>query len=128
MTEEAAMYRQQDNLIKARIEAKNNLENYVYSLRNTLQDSTVRSNLNESDKKILEDAVQETLRWLELNADVASKNEFDERQKRLHNLCREVLNKTYRGTGMSLLPEGPLKYVYTQHHPNGHGLSEDEFF
>jgi L1 cell adhesion molecule like protein len=111
MIEEAAMYRQQDNLIKARIEAKHNLENYIYTLRNTLREPTVKNNLSDSDRKILEEAIQENLKWLELNSETANKTEFEKRQKNLHNLCREIFTKMCQGSDMSLLPKGPLRYV-----------------
>jgi len=32
------MYKDEDNIIRKKIEAKNNLENYAYSVRNTIKD------------------------------------------------------------------------------------------
>jgi Hsp70 protein len=42
MVEEAERYKAEDEVNKQRIEAKNGLENYSYSMRNTLNDAKVR--------------------------------------------------------------------------------------
>merc|ERR1712118_539891 len=51
MVEEAEQYRAEDNDHKECIEAKNSLENYAYSMRNSLKDEKVAAGLNADDKK-----------------------------------------------------------------------------
>lgn len=50
-----------------RIEAKNGLENYAYSMRNTIKDDKVADKLSADDKSKIEKAVEDTLHWLENN-------------------------------------------------------------
>lgn len=52
MVEEAEKYKHEDEETKARIEAKNNLENYAYNIRNTIKDEKLKDKINESEKKI----------------------------------------------------------------------------
>ncbi|RHY96578.1 hypothetical protein DYB35_014086, partial [Aphanomyces astaci] len=50
---------------KLRVEAKNGLENYAYNLRNTLNVEKLQGKLDEADKKVMEDKVTETIKWLD---------------------------------------------------------------
>eukprot|EP00611_Tribonema_gayanum_P006477 TRINITY_DN1575_c0_g1_i2.p1 TRINITY_DN1575_c0_g1~~TRINITY_DN1575_c0_g1_i2.p1 ORF type:complete len:596 (+),score=258.26 TRINITY_DN1575_c0_g1_i2:62-1789(+) len=50
MVEEAERYKAEDEVNKQRIEAKNGLENYAYSMRNTLNDPKVSEKMDAGDK------------------------------------------------------------------------------
>merc|ERR1712188_269676 len=52
MVQEAVKYKSEDDTHKERIEAKNSLENYAYSMRNTLKDDkgTDSTNLSAEEK------------------------------------------------------------------------------
>ena len=83
MIEEAEMFLEADKAQKERIDARNSLENYVYSLRNTVEDSEKLGNkISESDKQTVKDAISEVQSWVEANMS-AEKYEFEERQKQL---------------------------------------------
>lgn len=53
MLAEAEKYKEEDEKEAARITAKNALESYAYSLRNTLNDSKVDEKLEAADKEAL---------------------------------------------------------------------------
>jgi len=53
MVREADQYKKDDEKQKDRIEAKNALENYSYSLRNTIRDDKIASKLSTEDKDAL---------------------------------------------------------------------------
>ena len=83
MIEEAEMFHEADKAQKERIDARNSLENYVYSLRNTVEDPEKLGNkISESDKQTVKDAISEAQSWIEVNMS-AEKHEFEERQKQL---------------------------------------------
>lgn len=42
MVEEAERYKAEDDVQKQRVEGKNSLENYAYSMRNTINEDKVR--------------------------------------------------------------------------------------
>merc|ERR1712178_299324 len=51
MVAEAEKYKQADEVQKAKIEAKNALENYCFSMRNTLEEEKIKAVVSEDDKK-----------------------------------------------------------------------------
>ena len=64
MVQEAEKFRHEDEQNAARIQAKNSLENYYYSLKNSLNDEKLAGKIEESDKKTVMDKIEETIKWL----------------------------------------------------------------
>jgi len=60
LVKEAEKYKNEDELIKKKVEAKNGLENYTYSIRNTLNDEKLKDKFSADEKKTIEDAVKAT--------------------------------------------------------------------
>lgn len=67
MLAEAEKYKEEDEAEAARISAKNGLESYAYSLRNSLSDDKVGDKLEPGDKEKLKKAIDETVEWLDGN-------------------------------------------------------------
>merc|ERR1711904_384371 len=67
MVAEAEKYKSEDEDHRKKIEAKNSLENYCYSMRNTLKDSKFEGKISADDKKAIEDKCEETISWLDSN-------------------------------------------------------------
>merc|ERR1719350_2342389 len=76
MVQEAETYRAENELHRSTIEAKTGLENYCFTLRNTLQEEQHKDKFEDQDNEKLEIAVQETLDWLDKNQ-LAEKDEFE---------------------------------------------------
>jgi len=51
IVEEAEKYKAEDEEKRKQIQAKNDLENFVYQMRNTLDDAKFKDLLKEEDKK-----------------------------------------------------------------------------
>ena len=98
MVSEAEKYKQQDEEEAERIQARNSVENYAYSLRNTMQDEKLKDKIVGEDKSKLESAIEEVLKWLESNQ-TATKDEFDSRQKELESVANPIMMKLYGGAG-----------------------------
>ncbi|KAF0688181.1 Aste57867_20186 [Aphanomyces stellatus] len=98
MVEEAEKYKTEDEANKVRVEAKNTLENYAYSLRNTLNDEKIQGKLDEADKTVLHDKVTEIINWLDHNL-AAEKEEFEAKQKELEAIANPIMQKMYAATG-----------------------------
>ena len=106
MVQEAESYREEDEKQRARIDAKNALEAYAFQLKSTVENEEIKSKLSESDRKKIEDNVQDTIRWLD-NNQLASKEEFEHRQKELENVCRPIITKMYQtSNGGGCFPNG----------------------
>lgn len=65
MVEESEKFKKEDEAVRERVEAKNHLENFAYSIRNTIQEEKLASKLDAADKSKIEDTVKETLAWLD---------------------------------------------------------------
>jgi len=88
MVQEAEKYKAEDDANKNRIEAKNGLENYCYSLKSSI--SQVGDKMPADDKTKLEAAIEETISWLDANL-TAEKEEFEEKQKALEGVALPIL-------------------------------------
>merc|ERR1712157_433723 len=75
MVNEAEKYKAEDDVNRNRIEAKNALENYCYSLKSSIGSEEVKDKIPADDKKQLEDAIAESISWLDANQS-AEKEEF----------------------------------------------------
>mmetsp|Transcript_41089 Transcript_41089/g.133722 ORF Transcript_41089/g.133722 Transcript_41089/m.133722 type:complete len:662 (-) Transcript_41089:178-2163(-) len=108
MTADAEKYAKEDEEFKEKVEAKNGLENYCYSMKNTLEDDKVKDKISEEDKKKGLDAVEEALKWLEGNQ-LAEKEEFSHKQKEVEGICSPIMQAMYsQGAGgdMGGMPGG----------------------
>eukprot|EP01012_Entosiphon_sulcatum_P005731 TRINITY_DN125_c0_g2_i2.p1 TRINITY_DN125_c0_g2~~TRINITY_DN125_c0_g2_i2.p1 ORF type:complete len:670 (-),score=197.03 TRINITY_DN125_c0_g2_i2:55-2019(-) len=98
MVNDAKKYENDDKKQRERIEAKNGLENYAYSMKNTISDDKVAGKLDASDKQSLQNAVEEAIHWLERNQ-TAEKEEFEAKQKELEAVCTPIITKMYQASG-----------------------------
>jgi len=97
MVKEAEEAADDDKAAKERVDARNSLENYAYSVRNALNDKEkLGSKLSEEDKTTLEGAVKETIEWLETNP-TAEKDEYDAQYKELEKTVQPIFSKIYQG-------------------------------
>ncbi|RLO03496.1 hypothetical protein DYB28_012727, partial [Aphanomyces astaci] len=94
MVNDAEKYKAEDEKNRARIEAKNGLENYAYSLRNTLNDDKIKGAVDPADKKTLEDKVADTIAWMDRNL-AAEKDEFEAKQQELESVANPIMQKLY---------------------------------
>merc|ERR1711959_212123 len=95
--QEAEQFRAEDEANAARIQAKNELENYCYSMRNSVQS---HENLEEADKNAIDEAVCGVIAWLDDHQDgTTEKEEFAEKQKELESICNPILMKAYQQQG-----------------------------
>ncbi len=104
MVQEAEEYKDQDARNKLRVEAKNTVENYTFSLRNTLEDDKLKDKWTEEDKKIMKEKIDETVDWLDHHTH-AEKGEYEAKQKELEEAVKPLLEKVYQGMGGT--PSGP---------------------
>jgi L1 cell adhesion molecule like protein len=98
MVADAERYKAEDDANRERIEAKNNLENYAYNLRNSLNDEKLKEKISEEDKGILNAKIDDCISWIDSNQ-AAEKEEFEERLKLLENVANPVMAKLYQNSG-----------------------------
>jgi L1 cell adhesion molecule like protein len=98
MVAEAEKYKAEDDANKNRIEAKNGLENYFYSLKSSISSEEVKDKIPADDKAALESAIEDTIKWLDANPS-AEKEEYEEKQKSLEGTAMPILQKMAGGAG-----------------------------
>ena len=105
MLAEAEKYKAEDEAEASRISAKNALESYAYSLRNTLSDSKVDEKLDAGDKEKLKAEIDKTVTWLDDNQ-TATKDEYESQQKELEAVANPIMMKFYGAGGEGGMPGG----------------------
>jgi L1 cell adhesion molecule like protein len=99
MVKEAERFKEEDERQRQKIDAKNALENYSYSLKNTMADEKVKDKIDASDRDALEAAIKKAIDWLESNPN-AEKEEYEAKQKELEGVAMPIMTKMYQGGGM----------------------------
>ncbi|XP_052177051.1 heat shock 70 kDa protein-like [Diospyros lotus] len=105
MVRDADKYKAEDEAVKKKVEAKNALENYAYSMRNTLRDEKIAGNMAPEEKQKIEKAIDEAIDWLDRNQ-LAEVDEFEDKLKELENLCNPIIAKIYQGGAGGDVPMG----------------------
>ncbi|KAK9374072.1 heat shock protein 70 family [Lipomyces chichibuensis] len=98
MVSEAEKYKEDDEKEAARIAAKNGLESYSYSLKNTLTEEAVKEKLDAADKDKLQKAIDEAVEWLDSNQ-TATTEEYSDKQKELEAVANPIMMKFYNAGG-----------------------------
>lgn len=93
MVAEAEQFAEQDAAEKAKIEAKNQLEAYLYNLKMSISDQ-LQGKLTDDDKDMLTKSVEDGLIWLE-DHPVAEKDEYDAKQKEVEAIANPILKRAY---------------------------------
>jgi L1 cell adhesion molecule like protein len=98
MLAEAEKFKEEDEAEARRVSAKNGLESYAYSLRNTLSDSKVDEKLDAADKETLRTEIDKIVSWLDENQQ-ATREEYEEHQKELEAIANPIMMKFYGAGG-----------------------------
>ncbi|RKP30252.1 heat shock protein 70 [Metschnikowia bicuspidata] len=95
MVSEAEKYKEEDDKEASRVQAKNGLESYAYSLKTTLSENEFKSKLDAADSETVTKAADDTIAWLESNQ-TATTEEFADKQKELEGIANPIMAKAYQ--------------------------------
>jgi len=99
MIKDAEKFADEDKKVKEKVESKNELESYVYSLKNQLSDKEkLGGKLSEDEKSTISSAIEEKIKWLESNAN-AEVDDFKQQKKELEEIVNPIMTKFYQNTG-----------------------------
>ena len=98
MVKEADQYKAEDEAHRSRIQAKNNLESYAFTMKSTMEDDNTKDKVPEDDRKTVVDKCKEVIDWLDANQ-TASKEEYEDKQKELEGVCVPIVTKLYQAGG-----------------------------
>jgi heat shock protein 5 len=99
MVAEAEEYADEDAAVRKRIEAQNQLQNLIYSLKQQASDSEgLGGKLDATDKKAILDAVKEKSDWLDENP-AADAEDYEEQLAELQATVAPITSKLYGSSG-----------------------------
>ncbi|XP_026493800.2 heat shock protein 68-like [Vanessa tameamea] len=96
MLSEAERYKEEDEKQRQRVAARNQLESYIFSVRQALDDAG--SKLSEADKNSARSSCDEALQWLDNNT-LAEKEEYEHKLKDLQRTCSPIMSKLHGAGG-----------------------------
>ena len=98
LVKEAEKFKADDEKVKNRIEAKNQLEQYAYQVRQTINEEKLKDKFTEDEKKTISSKVDEVLQWTNNNP-AASKEEYDAKVKEIEAIFNPIMQKIYQQAG-----------------------------
>ncbi|CAH0731690.1 unnamed protein product, partial [Brenthis ino] len=112
MLSEAERYKEEDEKQRQRVNARNQLETYIFSVRQALDDAGTK--LSDADKNSARSECDEALRWLDNNS-LAEKEEYEHKLKEIQRVCSPIMSKLHGAGGPTPNPGA---------HPNGPTVEE----
>jgi len=103
MVAEAEKYKNEDEEMREKIDAKNSLEGQLYQVKNTMNGEECK--MSDADKKIINDKISEIENWC-FNSSY-QKNEYEAKQKEIQDLFMNLMTAnaaTGADTGPSKMP------------------------
>ncbi|BET02662.1 Heat shock protein [Nesidiocoris tenuis] len=113
MLNEAERYKAEDEAQRNRVAARNQLESYIFSVKQAIEDAGDK--LSTSDKDFARSKCEEALRWLDNNT-LADKEEYEHKLKELQNECVQFMKKIHQGGQQQSAGCGQQSYASGQQH------------
>ena len=99
MIKDSQKFEAEDKAIKDKIDTKNQFENYIYQMKNSIDDKQkLAEKLAADDKSKIKDALTDASDWLNANQD-AEKDEIEDKLKELQGVCDPIIQKVYQSMG-----------------------------
>ena len=99
MIKDAEKFEDSDKLVKEKVDARNALDSYLYSMRNTIEDKEkMAEKMSQEDKDTIKAALDEHQEWMTSNPE-AEKEDYDDHKKDLETVCNPIIAKYYQQGG-----------------------------
>ena len=98
MVQDAEKFKDQDDQVKKRIEAKNGLENYCFQIKNTMNDEKLKDKFTDEDRKTIEEISAAGLQFVNSATDAAAE-EFEAKQKEIEAKYNPIMMRVYQAAG-----------------------------
>merc|ERR1712118_22132 len=100
MVKDAEKCKVEDDKHRECVESRNSLENFIYTMRNKMNDENASTSLSSEEKKNIEDTVQKNIEWLGQNQ-LAEKAVYDAKLKDLEEFYGPFLKKISQNSSSS---------------------------
>jgi heat shock protein 1/8 len=98
LVKEAEKHKDEDEKLRARVEAKNQLEQLCYQYRQTLTEEKLKDVFTPDEKNQITQKTDEALKWANDNP-AASKEDYDAKIKELEGVFNPIMMRVYQATG-----------------------------
>jgi len=97
MIAEAEQFKEDDEKLKEKIEAKNSLESHLYTVRSTLNDEKTKLSFSDDDKTDINVKLSEIQNWLD-STDISNtdKTDFKSKQKEMEDVFNPIMQRVYK--------------------------------
>ena len=92
MVQEGEKFKEEDDLYKETIEAKNKLDSLVYQTKSTIENEQIKTKLEEGELKLVSDILIETELWLEGEH---TKEEYETKMTEVNGQINPIMMKVY---------------------------------
>ena len=97
LVRKAEEFKDEDNKIRERIEAKNHLEGYLYGLKSSITDE-MKAKLSEDDLKTLDSIKEEGIKWIDEHQN-EDKETYENKLKEYTDKTQPIMIKLYQQAG-----------------------------
>merc|ERR1712146_874057 len=99
MVEDAERFAEEDRLLKEKVDARNEIESYLYGLKNQVADKEkLGGKLDEDDTTTITEAVEEAIEWLDENEN-AEAEDYKAKKKEVEDVVSSIISKLYADGG-----------------------------
>jgi len=94
MVADARKYKEEDERQRETIAARNSLENYAFSVKHAVEDSSAESKLCSAEIDTAKSKAIEVIDWLDRNS-LAEKEEYQEKEQDMQRVCSSIMSKLH---------------------------------
>ena len=98
MVNDADKFKEEDEFIKKKIEAKNGLESFLYNLKSSISDEKVKDKISDEDRESVTTKVDQTIEWLDSHQSEDAET-YEAKQKEVEEVSNEIMKKLYAEAG-----------------------------
>jgi L1 cell adhesion molecule like protein len=95
MVADAEKYKEEDERIRRKVEAKNKLEGYIGGWRTQFDNENIKKVLSETEIKNIKDTIEETSKWIDDNKE-ATEDDYENKLKDCEKFMDQYIKKLYQ--------------------------------
>ena len=92
MVNEAEKFKDEDSKQRERIEQRNALDGYMFSVKQSLNDDNLKDKWSSEDKELIQTKLNDVQEWYDANGE-ASKEDYEQKQKELEQIFTPLMTK-----------------------------------
>lgn len=101
MIAEAEQFRERDQETRVAIAARNDLESYIYQIKNLINDTAVVTKITDTEKNKISKKCDDFTAWLSEN-ETASEKDYVMKKSELEKLCKPIVLRLYASGSRNL--------------------------